>query len=124
EKFETLILTHTCRGVAELKYGFETVEITRNDPLVGEMVGDNLVHFAATTREESPDMGRITKLIDDGSLFTRLKIDGLDPTHDRVMICGSTEMTQDLKAMFEEMGFEEGANSKPATFVIERAFVG
>ena len=124
EKFEKLILTHTCRGVAELKYGFETVDITRNDPLVGEMVGDNLIHFASTTREESPDMGRITKLISDGSLFSKLKIDELDPAHDRVMICGSTEMTQDLKTMFEGMGFEEGANSKPATFVIERAFVG
>ena len=40
------------------------------------------------------------------------------------MICGSTEMTQELKKMFEAMGFEEGANNKPASFVIERAFVG
>ncbi len=49
---------------------------------------------------------------------------GVDPNHDRVMICGSMEMTQELKKMFESMGFEEGANSRPASFVIERAFVG
>ena len=124
EKFEQLILTHTCREVAELQYGFDTVDITRNDPLVGEMVGDKLIHFAATTREESSNMGRITKLIADGTLFEKLKITKLDPENDRIMICGSTAMTQELKAMFEDMGFEEGANSKPATFVIERAFVG
>jgi ferredoxin--NADP+ reductase len=124
EKFEKLILTHTCRMVAELQYGFDTVENTRNDPLVGEIVGDKLIHFPTTTREESEKMGRITNLIKDGSLFTCLGISEFDPETDRIMICGSTDMTQELKKLFEEMGFEEGANSRPATFVIERAFVG
>jgi len=123
EKFDKLILTHTCRLVAELQYGFDTVEITRNDPLVGEMVGDKLLHFASTTREESDHMGRVTNLIKDGSLFTSMGISELNPEQDRIMICGSTDMIQELKKMFEEMGFEEGANSRPATFVIERAFV-
>ena len=123
EKFDKLILTHTCRLVAELQYGFDTVEITRNDPLVGEMVGDKLLHFASTTREKSDHMGRVTNLIKDGSLFSSMGISELNPEHDRIMICGSTDMIQELKKMFEEMGFEEGANSRPATFVIERAFV-
>ncbi|TPW31374.1 ferredoxin--NADP reductase, partial [Pararhizobium mangrovi] len=43
---------------------------------------------------------------------------------DRVMICGSMEMLNDTKAMAESFGLEEGANSAPATFVVERAFVG
>jgi len=124
EKFEQLILTHTCRLKSELQYGFDTVKITKNDPLVGELVGDNLIHFTSTTREQSPLMGRITDLITSGRLFSALGIEKFDPDTDRVMICGSTEMTQDLKNMFEELGFEEGANSRPASFVIERAFVG
>ena len=124
EKFDKVILTHTCRLVAELQYGYDTVEITRNDPLVGELVGDKLIHFATTTRDQSKIMGRITKLITDGSFFTMLGIGEFDPENDRVMICGSTDMTQELKRMFEDMGFEEGANSGPASFVIERAFVG
>ncbi len=124
EKFDKLILTHTCRLVAELQYGFDTVENTRNDPLVGEIVGDKLIHFPTTTREKSDKMGRITNLIKDGSFFTSLGISEFDPETDRIMICGSTDMTQELKKLFEEMGFEEGANSRPATFVIERAFVG
>ncbi|MCF6322265.1 MAG: ferredoxin--NADP reductase [Rhizobiaceae bacterium] len=124
EKFDQLILTHTCRLNAELQYGFDTVETTRNDPLVGELVGENLIHFTSTTRDQSALMGRITDLIVNGSLFEALGVDKFDPENDRVMICGSTEMTQDLKTMFEDMGFEEGANSRPASFVIERAFVG
>lgn len=124
EKFDQLVLSHSCRLIAELQYGFDTVDITRNDPLVGEMVGDKLLHFTSTTREESPVMGRITNLIEDGTFFSTLGISKLDPETDRIMICGSTEMTQDLKKMFEDMGFEEGANSRPASFVIERAFVG
>ncbi len=124
EKFEQLILTHTCRMKAELQYGFDTVEITRNDPLVGEMVGENLIHFTSTTREKTSSMGRITDLVQSGKLFTNANIAPFDPENDRIMICGSTEMTRDLKDIFESMGFDEGANSRPSTFVIERAFVG
>ncbi len=124
EKFDQLILTHTCREKAELQYGFDVVENTRNDPLVGELVAGKLIHFTTTTREKSSHMGRITNLIRDNSLFSILDIERLDPAVDRIMICGSTQMTQELKQMFEDMGFEEGANSRPASFVIERAFVG
>lgn len=123
EKFDKLILSHTCRLVTELQYGFDTVENTRNDPLVGEMAVEKLVHFASTTREKTQTMGRVTNLIKDGSFFTSLGIKDLNPEEDRIMICGSTDMIKELKKMFEEMGFEEGANSRPATFVIERAFV-
>ena len=40
------------------------------------------------------------------------------------MICGSTEMLKETKALLEDAGLEEGANNKPGEFVIERAFVG
>lgn len=42
---------------------------------------------------------------------------------DRAMICGSIDMTKELKGLMEEHGLREGANSDPADFVIERAFV-
>lgn len=128
EKFDLVVLAHTCREMAELQYGYDVVEITRNDPLVGEIVGEKLLHFTSTTREPNANAGqntgRITDKIKDGSFFETLGISGFDPEQDRVMICGSTQMTQELKKMFEGMGFEEGANSRPASFVIERAFVG
>src|SRR5690606_6214722 len=33
EKFESVVLTHTCRDLAELKYGEELIAATRGDPL-------------------------------------------------------------------------------------------
>jgi len=40
------------------------------------------------------------------------------------MVCGSLEFNKDIKAILEGFGLEEGANSDPKTFVIEKAFVG
>ncbi|CAN0598478.1 unnamed protein product, partial [Laminaria digitata] len=124
ERFGEVILTHTCREKAELQYGFDVVAAAKADILVGEDASEKLVHFASTTREETAHMGRITTLIETGGLFDALGEPPFDPEHDRVMICGSMAMLQDLKAIFEAKGFEEGANNKPGSFVIERAFVG
>ena len=35
EKFDQIILCHTCREVSELKYGFELIKKVKSDPLVG-----------------------------------------------------------------------------------------
>jgi len=124
EKFENLILTHTCRSVAELQYGFECVEETKNDPLIGELAQEHLLHFASTTREASANQGRITQLMQDRSFFKALNLEFLDPAHDRIMLCGSMAMIKDVKSIIEPLGFIEGSNHQPGSFVIERAFVG
>ena len=124
EKFEEVILTHTCREVAELKYGFDLMEEIREHEFLGEMVGDKLKHYPTVTREEYPFQGRITDLMESGKLYTDLGLPPLDPAVDRGMICGSTAMLKDTKALLEKAGLTEGANNKPAEFVIERAFVG
>lgn len=123
DKFEKVILCHTCRLTAELDYGYETVAAAQADPLVGEEATAQLVHYPTTTREESPRMGRITDLITSGKLFGDLDLPPIDPTHDRGMICGSMAFLKDTKALLEGFGLTEGANSKPAEFVVERAFV-
>lgn len=124
EKFDQVILTHTCREVAELKYGLDLVEETKNDPLIGEYAQEKLVHYTSVTREDYPFKGRITDLIESGKLFTDLGVPPLDPAVDRGMICGSMDMLRDTKALLEQAGLTEGANNKPAEFVVERAFVG
>ena len=124
ENFDQVILTHTCREIAELQYGLELVEQVRKDPLVGEMIGDKLHHVTTITREDYKLKGRITDLITNGEVFKHVPGGNLDPKTDRVMICGSMDMTQDLKTLCEAHGLEEGSNSKPADFVIEKAFVG
>ena len=124
EKFEEVILTHTCREVSELKYGQDLIEEIKNDPLVGELTEGRLRHYCTTTREDYPFMGRITDLMKSGKLFDDLGVDKISPDTDRGMICGSMAMLNETKAILQDFGLEEGANNKPATFVIERAFVG
>ncbi|MEM9268631.1 MAG: ferredoxin--NADP reductase, partial [Pseudomonadota bacterium] len=81
-----------------------------------------LVHIATTTREESAEMGRMTDWIRDGRLAERVG-GGLNPETDRVMICGSMEMLQEHKELCLAAGMDEGSNSEPGQFVIEKAFV-
>ncbi|MCH8489805.1 MAG: ferredoxin--NADP reductase [Oceanicaulis sp.] len=124
ERFSKVILTHTCREAAELTYGVELVAAAKADPLVGEMASAQLIHYPTTTREQTARMGRITTLIETGELFRDLGVPAFDPARDRVMICGSMEMLADLKALCEAAGLEEGANSRPAHSVVEKAFAG
>ncbi|MEL6258462.1 MAG: ferredoxin--NADP reductase, partial [Pseudomonadota bacterium] len=99
QRFNQVIVTHTCRDVAELKYGLDTVEAAKNDPLVGEEASAQLHHFASCTREDYDQRGRITTLIQSGELFEKLGVPPLDPAKDRAMICGSMEMIQDTKQL-------------------------
>jgi ferredoxin/flavodoxin---NADP+ reductase len=124
EKFEDVILTHTCRDHAELAYGNELFDQSANDPLIGELANGRLALYSSTTREISQRMGRITRLMENGKLYADLNIAPLNRETDRVMICGSMHMLQDVKTFVEAAGFEEGSHSRPADFVVERAFVG
>ena len=124
ERFDEVIMTHTCRDVAELTYGRNIVESLSGDPLIGELVGDKLRYYPTTTREQSVKMGRITTLIENGTLFSDLGVPGLNPETDRAMVCGSLAFNLDIKALLEQAGLREGANSDPREFVIEKAFVG
>ena len=40
------------------------------------------------------------------------------------MICGSMGLNKDMKIICEKFGLNEGSNSRPGTFVMEKAFVG
>ena len=85
---------------------------------------DKLKYYPTTTREESPQMGRITDNLTSGKAFADLGIDGIDPEHDRGMVCGSLAFNTDMKEVLEGFGLEEGANSDPKQYVVEKAFVG
>ncbi|GAA4126117.1 ferredoxin--NADP reductase [Aminobacter aganoensis] len=124
ERYEQVVLTHTCRDVAELAYGQELVANLENDPLIGELTHGRVTLYNSTTREESERMGRITALISSGKFHSDLGIDKLDPETDRIMICGSMHMLKDVKELAESLGFVEGSLNEPGTFVVERAFVG
>jgi ferredoxin--NADP+ reductase len=125
EKYEAVILMHTCREAAELEYGRRLVEALPDDPLIGEMVAGKLHYYATTTREPSARMGRVTDNLASGKVFADLGLPGpLDPDRDRAMVCGSLAFNIDVKAILEGAGLREGANSEPGEYVVEKAFVG
>lgn len=127
EDFDEIIITHTCREVGELTYGRDIIEGLKTDELLGEVIGEGfwekIKYYPTTTREQSPKMGRITDLMRSGEAFDDLGVPPLNPVTDRAMICGNLAFNLELKEMFEEYGLEEGANSKPAHYVVEKAFL-
>ena len=128
ERYEQVIMMHTCRTAEELTYGAELVQNLRNDPLLSELYGEDfakrLLYYPTTTREESPLMGRITDNIASGKVLADLGLPPFSPETDRAMICGSLAFNVDVKAVLENLGLREGAKSEPKEFVVEKAFVG
>ncbi len=123
EKFEQVILVHGVRLVSELAYyDYITKELPVHEYL-GDLVTQQLVYYPTVTREEFPNQGRIPNLIENGKLFSDIGVPTLDPSTDRVMICGSPQMLRDLKKICDDRGFHEGNTSTPGEYVIERAFV-
>ena len=124
EKYEQVVMMHTCRTVAELEYGRQLVESLKDDPLIGEMVEGKLLYYPTTTREDFHHRGRITDNLTSGKVFADLDLPAMDAANDRAMICGSLAFNTDTKAVLEGFGLREGANSDPKEFVVEKAFVG
>lgn len=124
ESFDEVILTHTCRREAELRYGEDVVAAIKNDPLVGELAKDKLRHVTSLTREDHLLTGGIIDLVSSGELFRHMGVPPLDPKQDWVMIWGPMDMLKDTKVIVESFGLGEGSHAAPGDFVIEHAFVG
>ena len=127
EDYEEVIITHTCREVGELEYGRKLIEDIKQDELMQELIGEEnlnkIRYYPTTTREESPKMGRITDLMRSGEVFADLGVEPLNPETDRAMVCGNLAFNLDIKELLEGYGLEEGANSDPKHYVVEKAFL-
>jgi len=123
DRFESVAIAHGVRRISDL--GYRDVienELPRHE-LVGEQAQKQLLYYPTVTREPFRNQGRLTTLIENGKLFTDLGLPPLDPAHDRVMICGSPSMLNDLVTLLEDRGFTEGSSDGQGEYVIERAFV-
>jgi ferredoxin--NADP+ reductase len=126
ERFERVVLVHTARTTGELQYGFDVVADARANEFLGELVAERLTHVPTVTREAPAQgtlAGRGTHLIESGALFDAAGTSPWGPD-DRVMICGSTAMIADTRALAERAGLAEGSNAAPGAYVVEKAFVG
>ena len=122
EKFGEVVLFQTCRHKKELEFGKSIIASIFKDEILSEIVTDKLRFIPTTTREPSQYTGRITDWIKSKRFVEEIGSD-LDPLEDRAMICGSSAMLNEFKGIFLERGLNEGSNSSPGQFVIEKAFV-
>jgi ferredoxin--NADP+ reductase len=123
DRFEKIVLVHGCRQVSELAYDERLVRNLRRDELSGPILADKLIYYPTVTREPFRNRGRITDLITSERLFNDVDLAPLDIDTDRLMLCGSPSMLENLRRILKGRGFTEGSHSEPGHFVIEKAFV-
>jgi ferredoxin--NADP+ reductase len=123
DRFETVVVTHTVREVADLNYAELFERDLKSDEILGEMIGDKLKYYPTVTREDFRTKGRITDLITSGQVFADLGLPAFDKDEDRVMLCGGPSVLVDLKQQLLDLGYVEGSIAAPGDFVLERAFV-
>jgi len=125
ERFETVILCHGVRRIADLAYhDYITRELPAH-PILGETLRRQLVYYPAVTREPFEHRGRLTHRIESGQMADDLGLPALDPASDRAMLCGSPAMLADFRALLDARGFRPAkAIGDVGDYVFERAFVG
>ena len=123
-RFDRVIVAHGCRYRSELAYAdFIATELGENE-LIGEMVRERLLYHPSVTREPSPGQPRLTELLASGRLAADLGLQPLDPEADRLMLCGSMGMLDDMRAILSGRGFGEGSQAGAGEYVYEKAFAG
>ncbi|MGI4812036.1 MAG: ferredoxin--NADP reductase [Janthinobacterium lividum] len=124
ERYERVVLTHTCRFKDELAYHDYITDSLPTHEHIGELIREKLIYYPTVTREAFHNRGRITELIQQGKVFDDLGLPPLSLENDRIMLCGSPHMLKDTRELLTSLGFEEGNHSTPGHFVVEKAFVG
>ncbi len=112
-RFETVVLVHSVRTVAELAYREEL-----------ESRASGRFHYVPTVTREpfaTPERGSV--LFTSGRLFETLGLPPADPEHDRVMICGNPEMTRELTTHLKDAGWTLTNHKGIGNFSTELAFV-
>ena len=83
-------------------------ENLNDDEVYSHVTKGKFKYFNTVTRENWERKGRITEWIKNNRLWEEVKKENFHPELDRVMICGSEEMTYELKEVFESLGSKEG----------------
>ncbi len=120
ENFDKVILTHTVQQPDELVYRekLESFNTEKEFFTLGKFQ-----YFNTLTKADWPRQGRITKWLKEGTLWPALGTETFDSKLDRVMICGSMGLNEDVTGWLKSIGAKEGNTSTQGEFVVEKAFV-
>ncbi|MBX2837811.1 MAG: ferredoxin--NADP reductase [Gammaproteobacteria bacterium] len=123
EKFDSVVLMHTCREKIELAYSEQLVKAVQTHEFLADIVADKFIFYPSTTRESYKNQGRITTALQSDEFFSETGLTPMSGDADRCMICGSLDFNMDVIGLLKEYGLVEGSNSEPGTYVVEKAFV-
>lgn len=124
ERFDRIVLAHGVRTVSDLAYANYLENELPQHEYLGELVREKLIYYPTVTREAFVHRGRITDAIADGAMSSVTGLPALNPDTDRVMLCGSPAMLEDLSTLLDGRGFKASPRTRePGDYVIERAFV-
>ena len=120
ENFDKVILTHTVQHPDELVYREELESFNTEKEF---FTLGKFQYFNTLTKADWPRQGRITKWLREGTLWPALGTETFDSKLDRVMICGSMGLNEDVTDWLKSIGAKEGNTSTQGEYVVEKAFV-
>jgi ferredoxin--NADP+ reductase len=120
ENFDKVILTHTVQHPDELVYREELESFNTEKEF---FTLGKFQYFNTLTKADWPRQGRITKWLKEGTLWPALGTETFDSKLDRVMICGSIGLNEDVTGWLKSIGAKEGNTSTQGEYVLEKAFV-
>ncbi|AFZ82706.1 ferredoxin--NADP reductase [Candidatus Kinetoplastidibacterium crithidiae] len=124
ERFEKIILVHSVRKKSDLAYRDYIESNLDNNELLGGLVEKQLIYYPTVTQEQFYNNSRITNLLLSDNFFLDIKLPKINPTNDRVMICGNSEALVDISIILNNIGFKGSLGiNKPGDYVLEKAFV-
>ncbi|GAB2586348.1 ferredoxin--NADP reductase [Dyella jejuensis] len=124
DRYEKIVLAHGVRNIDDLAYSDYLQNELPQHEYLGELVRQKLIYYPTVTRESFRNRGRITDNIVDGAMSQAVGLPPLHPDTDRLMLCGSPAMLDDLSALLDARGFQASPRTRePGDYVIERAFV-
>ena len=123
DNYEKVILLWSTRFAKELGYN-KYLEQLNHDRNLRDIIQNKFYYYPSVTREKWKNTGRISTVIYNGSIQTKLGIENFDKEKDRVMVCGSMPMNIEFKKYFtEKLGCKEGNSSIKGEIVFEKSFV-
>lgn len=124
QRFDKIVLAHGVRRVNDLAYAHYLGNRLPQHEYLGKLAREKLIYYPTVAREPFYHHGRITDAIVGGVMSETTGLPPLNPASDRVMLCGSRAMLEDLCALLDGRGFQASLRTRaPGDYVIERAFV-
>ncbi|ASS47164.1 Ferredoxin--NADP(+) reductase [Candidatus Nasuia deltocephalinicola] len=120
--FDKIILLHSVKYSDSLSYRYYINNILSKKFNLFNY-SNKLIYYPILTRENFFNKNRITFNINNYKIFDNLNLTPFNIKRDRIMLCGSISMINDIVNILYSYNFIESKINKLGHFLIERSFV-